>query len=255
MGGFPKPDAAAVVGGCSVVLLCLPDSRIVGQVVHSLEAVLRAGQVFLDMTTGDPQDSAALAGWLNERGVGLVEAPVIGSSDQLRRQEALVLLSGRSEDVARGRQVLGALGCPLREMPEGHHAVCLKLVVNLVLGLNRAALAEGLALAEACGLPLKDVLSVLQHSPASSRIMDSKGPKMLARDYSPQAHLAQHLKDVRLIRELAARRGASVPLTQTHQRLLEQAVERGWGQADNSALVEVYRAALVQGRPDEQPAS
>lgn len=254
-GGTPQEDPAAVVGGCPVVVLCLPDSCVVGQVVYGLDGALRPGQLFVDMTTGDPQDSAALAGWLAQRGAGLVEAPVIGSSEQLRRGEALILLSGRCEDVTRGREVLAALGCPLHVLPPGSQAACLKLVVNLVLGLNRAALAEGLALAEACGLPLVDVLTVLQQSPASSRIMDSKGPKMLARDYAPQAHLAQHLKDVRLIRELAARQGAAVPLSQTHEQLLRRAVELGWGQADNSALVEVYRAALAHGRPEAGPAS
>jgi 3-hydroxyisobutyrate dehydrogenase-like beta-hydroxyacid dehydrogenase len=255
MGMTPQPDAAAVVRACAVVVLCLPDSRVVRQVVHGQEGALKPGQLFLDMTTGDPQDSAALAGWLAARGAGLVEAPVIGSSEQLRRGEARFLVSGRPEHVAQGWPVLEAMACPLHVLPEGCQAACLKLVVNLVLGLNRAALAEGLALAEACGLPLDDVLAVLRHSPAYARIMDSKGPKMLARDYTPQAHLAQHLKDVRLIRELAARQGAVVPLSQTHEQLLARAVELGWGEADNSALVEVYRAAAAQGRRDELPQS
>lgn len=252
-GGTALPDAAAVVRACPLVMLCLPDSRVVGQVVHGLAAVLREGQLFLDMTTGDPQDSAALAGWLAEHGAGLVEAPVIGSSEQLRQGTATVLVSGRPEHVARGRRVLQVLGCTLHVLPEGCQAACLKLVVNLVLGLNRAALAEGLALAEAVGLPLAEVLAVLQQSPAYARIMDSKGPKMLTRNYAPQAHLAQHLKDVQLIQTLAQRHGAAVPLSETHQRLLARAVELGWGQADNSALVEVYRARQGHERPDGHP--
>lgn len=253
-GGTACSEVAAVVGACPIVLMCLPDSRVVGQVVRGAEAALRPGQLWIDMTTGDPQDSAALASWLAQRGAWLIEAPVIGSSEQLRRGEALVLVSGRPGPVAQARDVLASLGCPVHVLPEGSQAACLKLVVNLVLGLNRAALAEGLALAEACGMPPADVLAVLRQSPAYARIMDSKGPKMAARDYAPQAHLAQHWKDVRLIRELAARRGAMVPLSQTHEGLLARAVELGWGDADNSALVEVYRAALAEGRVRPDPA-
>jgi 3-hydroxyisobutyrate dehydrogenase-like beta-hydroxyacid dehydrogenase len=120
----------------------------------------------------------------------------------------------------------------------------MKLVVNLVLGLNRAVLAEGLALAEACDIDAALALQVLKTTPAYSTAMDTKGPKMVARDFSPQARLSQHLKDVRLIRELARRHGASVPLSEIHERLLDQAVAMGLGDADNSAVLGVYSAAV-----------
>ena len=86
----------------------------------------------------------------------------------------------------------------------------MKLVTNLVLGLNRAALAEGLAFAEAIGLAPADALEVLLNCPAYSRTMDAKGPKMVAGDFAPQAKLSQHLKDVRIILDEAdARRAAA----------------------------------------------
>ena len=79
--------------------------------------------------------------------------------------------------------------------------------------------------------------------------MDTKGPKMIVRDFAPQARLSQHLKDVRLIRELARRLGASVPLSEIHERLLEEAVAMGLGDADNSAVFGVFsrRAASAPG--------
>lgn len=75
----------------------------------------------------------------------------------------------------------------------------MKLIVNLVPGLNRAVLAEGLAFAEACGVSAEAAPAVLKSSPAYSRAMDVKGEKMIARDYTPDACLRQHHKDVRLI--------------------------------------------------------
>jgi 3-hydroxyisobutyrate dehydrogenase-like beta-hydroxyacid dehydrogenase len=73
--------------------------------------------------------------------------------------------------------------------------------------------------------------------------METKGPKMVARDFSAQARLAQHLKDVRLIREFAARSGAITPLSDAHQELLERAVALGLADADNSAVLGVYLSA------------
>ena len=63
----------------------------------------------------------------------------------------------------------------------------MKLVVNLVLGLHRAVLAEGLAFAASSGLDPAAALEALRGGPAWSRVMDTKGPKMLQRDFTPIA--------------------------------------------------------------------
>jgi 3-hydroxyisobutyrate dehydrogenase-like beta-hydroxyacid dehydrogenase len=116
----------------------------------------------------------------------------------------------------------------------------LKLIVNLVLGLNRAVLAEGLALAKRCDIEPVAALDVLRATPAYSKVMDTKGTKMIAGDYSPQARVAQHLKDVRLIRELARRHDAKTPLSAVHEALLQSAAELGFAEADNSAIIEAF---------------
>ena len=120
----------------------------------------------------------------------------------------------------------------------------MKLVSNLVLGLNRAALAEGLAFAEVLGLDADATLQVLQGSAAYSRQMDTKGRKMIDRDFAPQAKLSQHLKDVRLMLHAATAAGLTLTLTDAHRQLLERAEALGFGDRDNSAVVEAAR-----GRP------
>ena len=101
-----------------------------------------------------------------------------------------------------------------------------KLVVNLVLGLNRAVLAEGLAFARRCGLDPAAVLEMLQSGAAYSRVMDAKGRKMIDGDFTPEAKLAQHLKDVRLILAEGDRTGAALPLSAA-----ARAAARGAGRA------------------------
>ena len=87
----------------------------------------------------------------------------------------------------------------------------MKLVTNLVLGLNRAALAEGLAFAESLGLDPALSLGVMRGSAAYSRIMDTKGERMIHRDFAPEARLSQHLKDVRLIVDIGRQAGCRCP--------------------------------------------
>ena len=117
----------------------------------------------------------------------------------------------------------------------------MKLVSNLVLGLNRAALAEGLLLAEALGLDPTAALDVLRGSAAYSRQMDAKGRKMIDGDFSNQARLSQHLKDVRLMLKAAADGGLTLALADTHRRLLERAEAMGLGDHDNSAVILAMR--------------
>jgi 3-hydroxyisobutyrate dehydrogenase-like beta-hydroxyacid dehydrogenase len=116
----------------------------------------------------------------------------------------------------------------------------MKLVVNLVLGLNRAVLAEGLAFARASAFDPALALEVLKSGVAYSRVMDAKGRKMIEGDFAPEARLSQHHKDVRLILEAAVRTGAMLPLTQLHDFLLGQIEDRGLGNLDNSAIIRAY---------------
>lgn len=116
----------------------------------------------------------------------------------------------------------------------------MKLAVNLVLGLHRAVLAEGLAFAEACGLDPRQTLEILKSGPAASRVMDVKGEKMLTGDFALEARLSQHLKDVRLILDAGRAARSPLPLSTLHAELLQALVERGCGDLDNSAIRKAF---------------
>ena len=230
-------DAAELVKGSDVVFLSLPNGEIVDAVLAELKPHLRTGQIIVDTTTAAPQQMVAHAEILRPLGVGYVEAEVAGSSAQVSQGEVLVFAGGAEADVAAVREILECFAAEVRHVGPTGTAARWKLVHNLILGLHRAVLAEGLALAEALGLDAASLLDVLRRTPASSAVMTTKGPKMLRRDFTPQATIRQHLKDVRLIIETAARAGADVPLSRRHEELLERAIALGYSEADNSAIV------------------
>ena len=116
----------------------------------------------------------------------------------------------------------------------------MKLVVNLVLGLNRAVLAEGLSFARRCGLNLDTVLEVLRNGAAYSRAMDTKGRKMIDGQFAPEARLAQHFKDVQLILDVGDSKQAVLPFSALHARLLADLVAYGLGECDNSAVIRAF---------------
>lgn len=244
-GGVRTATAAEVAEEADIVWLALPNDAISRDVLTELEPQLRPGQIIADLGTGDPRTAESLAARLGERGVTFLDATISGSSAQVRRGDVLVMVGGEDSGFDVCQRLFESFAWQVRHVGPSGRGAWMKLVTNLVLGLNRAALAEGLAFAEALGLEPAIALSVLRDSMAYSRIMDTKGPKMVTRDFTPEARLSQHLKDVRLIRGAASRVGQALPLSTEHQRLLELAESLGLGALDNSAILE----ALLPRRP------
>lgn len=227
------PAASDVFESCDGVFLCLPNSDVVRAVLGA--ATLRPGQIIMDTTTGDPREMAAIGAELLARGVHYLDATVSGSSAQLLQQDVLVMVGGDAAVFERCRDWFASFAREVIHVGPCGSGAKMKLVTNLVLGLNRAALAEGLAFAQQLDLDLTQTLDVLRRSMAYSRIMDTKGEKMITQDFTPQAKLSQHLKDVRL---MLAASVLPLPLSETHRRLLEKAEVLGYGEADNSAVIQ-----------------
>ena len=236
-GGVAAESSVDVIRQCQTTLLSLPDSEIVHQVIHQVEPDLEPGDILVDTTTGNPQDTRAMASRLAIGSISYLDATVVGSSQQARSRDVLLLVGGEKEPVTRCQSLLNSISHQVRYLGPSGSGATMKLVVNLVLGLNRAVLAEGLSLAASCGLDQEQVLDVLRKSPAYSTVMDTKGSKMVQRDFAPQARLTQHLKDVCLIRQLGLQHEHPLPLSQVHQSLLETAQELGYGEQDNSAII------------------
>jgi 3-hydroxyisobutyrate dehydrogenase-like beta-hydroxyacid dehydrogenase len=112
-----------------------------------------------------------------------------------------------------------------------------KLASNLILGLNRIALAEGLVFANKLGLELETFLEMLKATPAYSAVMDTKGKKMLSDDFTVESRIRQHHKDVSLILKYAEKYGQELPLSRVHFDALEKAIEAGDGDLDNAAII------------------
>lgn len=226
---------------CDRVIVSLYTTDVVEEVLGQLSGGLHAGLMLIDTTTGEPQQTASLAAKLLSQEVKYLDAPISGSSAQTRRGDVTIMVGGSTADFTACADLWSVLSAKTFHCGPCGSAATMKLVSNLVLGLNRAALAEGLAFAQTLGLDLRATLDVLRGSMAASRIMDTKGHKMIARDYSVQAKLSQHLKDLHLMLDAAEARGLSLPLTSTHAGLLKLAENAGLGEADNSAVFEAYR--------------
>lgn len=240
IGGEVLDSAAEVARASAPIVLSLPESATVREVLARIDPSFLARRVVLDTTTGPPGDAVRFGRLLEACGGSYLDTTIGGSSDQVRQGEAIVMAGGEAEALERSMPVLRCLGREVFHAGPCGSGSTMKLVTNLVLGLNRAATAEGLAFARLCGLAPDRALEVLLAGPARSVAMERKGGKMVAEEFAPEARLSQHLKDVRLILEESRRREGRLPLSEQHAMLLERAEAAGWGDADNSAVIKAF---------------
>lgn len=250
-GGVPARSPADAARGATVVMTCLMTADIVREVLLGPDGAIDAaepGLVVIDNSTIHPDASAALAGLLAPRGIPMLDAPVAGSSGQARRREAPIVVGGDPEVFARCRPILDALTERVRHVGPNGAGARAKLVINLVLGLNRLALAEGLLFGLRQGLDGRALLAVLKDSGAYSRAMDLKGERMVEGNFEAEGKLVQHLKDVELMLEVGHAAGAPLLATALHRQLLLAGVAGGLGDHDNSAIIAVLRSLIAAPR-------
>jgi len=200
-----------------------------------------ARPILICTTTCAPAEIIGIAGRASRAGLALVEAPISGTSTEVLDGTATALLAGDDGPIDEVSGLLRTL-CPRRlRVGAIGDASRAKLAINLILQSNRAALAEGIAFAERLGLDGHAFLAAARQSAAWSRVMDSKGEKMLTQDYRPQSHIAQTLKDAELIIEEAGRCGLHLPLTTVQADLLRAAIALEGPERDSSAVIEAIR--------------
>ncbi len=241
LGGRRTGSVGEVARSNDRILLSLPDGAIVRRVTEEMQPAIRPGTLVIDTTTAAPAEVEATAARLAQAGAGYLDATLSGSSEVIAAGQGAWLVGGSATDFESAGPIFEAIGGSLHHLGPVGSGTKAKLISNLILGLNRAALAEGLALAEAWGMDLQATLAASKASAAYSKVMDAKGAKMIAGEYRPQARLKQHHKDVRLMLEAARSAGIELPLSKLHDELLTDAEAAGWGDADNSSIIEVWR--------------
>lgn len=241
LGGTVASSPGEVARSCQTMLWSLPGPAEVRETVAAVEPSLCVGTAILDTTTGDPRDVETHAAQLARRGVSYLDCEIGGSSRQTAAGEAIVICGGDDAALERCRPILDAISPRLFHTGAPGTGTRMKLALNIAIGLHRAVMAEALAFAECNGIDPARALEILKAGPAYSRAMDVKGEKMIWNDFTPEARLAQHLKDVRIILEIGRSTNARLPLSTLHGQLLEEAVERGMGAWDNSAVIELFR--------------
>ncbi|MCM2423346.1 MULTISPECIES: NAD(P)-dependent oxidoreductase [unclassified Streptomyces] len=237
----PTPQEAAA--GQRVVLLSLSDEHAVEQILFDQVApVLDRGSIVIDTSTVSPRYARDSAERLAELGLRRVEACVVGNPFQAHKGELRVFVSGAEEDIAEVRDVLDVISSEVIMAGDPGMASTIKLIFNLLLGAQIAALAEGVSYGVAAGLDRDLLIQSIAGSGFSSMVMRFRAELMLKGNYEPAFFRASLMeKDLRLANKAAQEAGILLPVLDMVRARFAEVIEAGDGDKDAAILIEHTR--------------
>jgi 3-hydroxyisobutyrate dehydrogenase len=189
----------------------------------------RPGTLLIESSTLTP-------GWIRQ-----LDAPVTGSKAQAENGELGFLVGGKAETLERARPLLMQMGKTIHYLGANGSGAMMKLINNMVAGVQLQALAEGLTLAEQSGLDMNQVAQMLMEGPPGSPLVKRKMPQLLAHEYEPRFSLRLMHKDFSYGLNEAAQRDVSMPTIAVAREMMRLAMARGWGDKDNAVIYELLR--------------
>lgn len=231
---------AEVTAGADVILTVVTDDEAMRQVFSS-EGLLKnaAGRVFLNCATISPAVHEEVAAACDAVGAKALEACMASSITQAREGTLYLMIGGERSVFDETKPLLEDLSVSLRYIGEIGTAAKVKALVNMVMNINTAGLAEGLGLGKALGLDLEMLCEVFSQTGANSRVLETDSEDMLMRDHDCYFSAAHAAKDSGIANDLAASAGVGVPLSVATEAQYRKLIEMGRGELDKSAVAEL----------------
>jgi 3-hydroxyisobutyrate dehydrogenase len=219
-----------------------------------LAGALRPGSVVIDTSTVSPQFARDLSERLTRAGHDALEARLLGNAQHAVTGELRVMAAGDAATFERARPLLAALGKEVTYLGGAGSAATMKLVLNMLMGIEMQALAEAITRGQRAGLPRQAVIGSIAASGFSSPVMRFKAGVMGRRAFSPaDFRLALMHKDMALARSEAERLGVPLPSADAAHGVLTGAVRGGMGELDCAAVLEFLENGDGRGARPEEP--
>lgn len=245
LGALAAPDLASVTASAEVIFTVVTDDAAMERIfARKGDSLLRgaAGRVFINCATLNPATHIEVEKRAKKAGASSLEACMASSISQARNGTLYLMIGGSESVFECARPVLAALsddGKLMRRIGDTGRAAQVKALVNMVMNINTAGLAEGLGLAHALGLDLGLVREVFSQTGAASRVLVTDGEDMQNRDHSCYFSAAHAAKDSGIALALAEKAKIELPLARATLAQYRRMVAAGLGELDKSGISEL----------------
>jgi 3-hydroxyisobutyrate dehydrogenase len=242
LGSFASPSLGEVTAAADVIMTVVSDDAAMRQIFAAPDdnlLVNAAGKLFINCATITPEVHLEVEGLAQKAGAQTLEACMASSITQAREGSLYLMCGGEKAAFDRAEPILKSLGKTIRYIGQAGEAAKVKALVNMVMNINTAGLAEGLGLGDALGLALAMLREVFAETGAASRVLQTDGEDMQNRDHACFFSAAHAAKDSGIALHLAELAGLRVPLARATKEQYDRMVEQGLGELDKSGIAEL----------------
>ena len=240
IGAVAAPDPASVTAAADIIFTVVTDDAAM-RGIFTGESLLKEakGKIFINCATVSPDVHEEIALACEKAGARALEACMASSIPQAREGSLYLMVGGEEEVFAQVAPLLKDLSASLRYIGSTGRAAQVKALVNMVMNMNTAALAEGLGLGQALGLDLEMLCEDFSQTGANSRVLETDGADMRDRDHECYFSAAHAAKDSGIANALANSVGVNVPLSEATESQYRRLIQLGRGELDKSAVAEL----------------
>lgn len=238
-GARAAASAREVAAASDVVITIVPDSPDVEAVLLGTDGVMagaRPGLLVIDMSTISPAVTRRLHAEVATRGCRMLDAPVSGGDVGAKAGTLSIMVGGTREDFDAAQPVLAAMGRTITHCGPAGSGQLVKACNQIVIAVVLSGISEALVFAQHAGLSPDVLIPVLQGGSARTQMMELRGARMAAHEFTPGFKASFHRKDLRIALETAHEMGISLGFTTQVADMFDRLVERGQGDLDNSAV-------------------
>jgi 3-hydroxyisobutyrate dehydrogenase-like beta-hydroxyacid dehydrogenase len=235
------PTLGDVTAGADVILTVVSDDAAMRAIFTGDDSLLKnaGGKLFINCATISPEVHVQVEQLARGVGAETLEACMASSITQAREGSLYLMCGGSEETFRRAEPLLKELSASLRFVGETGEAAKVKALVNMVMNINTAGLAEGLGLGDALGLDLTMLREVFSQTGAASRVLQTDGEDMQNRDHAVFFSAAHAAKDSGIALALAEAAGLDLPLARATRQQYERMIAKGLGELDKSGVAEL----------------
>lgn len=243
LGALAADTLEAVTGNADVIITVVTDDRAQKAIyTNKRDNLLKSktrGKVFINCATVSPKVHVDLEKIITTKQAGSLEGCMASSIPQARQGTLYLMVGGRKKTFEKVEPVLKDLSTDMHYVGEAGTAASVKALVNMVMNINTAALAEGLGLGQALGLDLEMLCKVFSQTGANSRVLQTDAEDMINRDHDCYFSAAHAAKDSGIAVKLANKARLPLPLAQATLEQYTRMVEAGLGELDKSGVAEL----------------
>lgn len=239
-GGKPAASARAAVHEAEVVILMLPDTSDVDNMLFGQEGIIDAlapGALVIDMSSISPVATKVFAERVREKGGDYLDAPVSGGEVGAMNAALTIMVGGAEAAFERALPLFEIMGKNINRVGEVGDGQTAKVANQIIVGLSIQAVAEALLFAKTAGADPMKVREALMGGFAASRVLEVHGDRMNKRTFDPGFRIRLHRKDLSLALDAARSLDLALPNTAVTAQLMSAAMAQGDGDKDHSGLI------------------